>query len=158
MPKEIICGVTSSVKYELLLVFCFVVVVLFRSPFVSVLDRCARHHITLSELLKVCQKLQYRGKSSSKQIRNKHSALSLYPSDTWLEKLQSHQCQCRPQISWYVKLDWNQRKMQKENIFQTVCHLNTKNVDCVRTIVDVVWPWSRVEPQKVREKWSLAYV
>ena len=39
VPKERICGVTSSNKYELLLVFCFVVVVvvLFRSPFVSVL-------------------------------------------------------------------------------------------------------------------------
>ena len=32
----------------------------------------------LSELLKICQKLQYREKSSSKQIKNKHSALSLY--------------------------------------------------------------------------------
>ena len=38
----------------------------------------------------------------------------------------------------YVKLDWNQRKMQKENFLQTVFHLNMKNVDCVRTIVDVV--------------------
>ena len=38
VPKERICGVTSSTKYELLLVFCFVIVVLFRSPFVSVLD------------------------------------------------------------------------------------------------------------------------
>ena len=34
VPKERICG---APKYELLLVFCFVVVVLFRSPFVSVL-------------------------------------------------------------------------------------------------------------------------
>ena len=48
--------------------------------------------------------------------------------------------------------------MQKENIFQTVFHLNTKSVDCVRTIVDVVWPCSRVEPQKAREKFSLVYV
>ena len=38
VPKERICGVTSSTKYKLLLVFCFVVVVPFRSPFVSVLD------------------------------------------------------------------------------------------------------------------------
>ena len=37
MPKKRICRVTSSTKYELLLVFCFVVVVLFHSPFVSVL-------------------------------------------------------------------------------------------------------------------------
>ena len=43
-------------------------------------------------------------------------------------------------------------EMQKENIFQTVCHLNTKSVDCVRTVVDVVWPCSRVEPQKSRER------
>ena len=39
VPKERICGVTSctNYKYELLLVFCFVVVVLFCSPLVSVL-------------------------------------------------------------------------------------------------------------------------
>ena len=37
--------------------------------------------------------------------------------------------------------------MQKENIFQTVFHLNTKSVDCLRTIVNVVWPCSRVESQ-----------
>ena len=61
-------------------------------------------------------------------------------------------------ISWYVKLDWNQREMQKENIFQTIFHLNTKSVDCVRTTVDVVWPCSLVEAQKAREKWSYAYV
>ena len=36
VPKERIRGVTSPAKYELLLVFCFVVVVLFRSPFVTV--------------------------------------------------------------------------------------------------------------------------
>ena len=76
--KERICGVSSCNKYELLLVFCFVVAVLFRSPFVSVLVRSSRHHVTLSELLKICQKLQY---SSSKQIKNKHSALSLYAYD-----------------------------------------------------------------------------
>ena len=35
--------------------------------------------------------------------------------------------------------------MQKENIFQTVFHLNTKRVDCVRTIVDVVWPCRATE-------------
>ena len=52
--------------------FCFVVVVLFHSPFVSVL---------VIEPLKICQKLQYREKSSSKQIKNKHSTFSLYPSD-----------------------------------------------------------------------------
>ena len=40
VPKERICGETSSTKYELLLVFCFVVVVLLRSPFVSVLVIC----------------------------------------------------------------------------------------------------------------------
>ena len=39
-------------------------------------------NLNLSELLKICQKLQY---SSTKQIKNKHSALSLYPSDAWLE-------------------------------------------------------------------------
>ena len=38
VPEERIYGVTSSTKYELLLVFCFVVVVLFRSPFVSAID------------------------------------------------------------------------------------------------------------------------
>ena len=43
-------------------------------------------------------------------------------------------------------------KISKENIFQTVFHLNTKSVDCVRTIVDVVWPCSHVEPPKSREK------
>ena len=59
VAKERICGVTSSTKYELLLVFCFVVVVLFRSHFVSAL-RSSRHHATLSEHLKICQKLQYR--------------------------------------------------------------------------------------------------
>ena len=37
VPKERICGVTSSTKYELLLVLWFVVVVVVRSPFVSVL-------------------------------------------------------------------------------------------------------------------------
>ena len=37
VPKERVCGITSSTTYELLLVFRFVVVVLFRSPFVSVL-------------------------------------------------------------------------------------------------------------------------
>ena len=42
-------------------------------------------------------------------------------------------------------------KMHKENIFQTVFHLNTTSVDCVRTIVDVVWPCSRVAPQKAPE-------
>ena len=31
-------------------------------------------------------------KSSPKQTKNKHSALSLYPSDAWLEELRSHQC------------------------------------------------------------------
>ena len=36
--------------------------------------RSSRHHVTLSELLKICQKLQYGEKSSSKQIKNKHSA------------------------------------------------------------------------------------
>ena len=48
--------------------------------------------------------------------------------------------------------------MQKENISQTVFHQNTKSVDCVKTIVDVVGPCSRVEPQIAREEWSLAYV
>ena len=43
--------------------------------------RSSRNHVTLLELLKMCQKLQYREKSRSKQIKNKHSALSLYPSD-----------------------------------------------------------------------------
>ena len=38
VPKERIVGVTSSTQYEQLLVFCFVVVVLFHSPFVSVLN------------------------------------------------------------------------------------------------------------------------
>ena len=38
VPKARICGVTSSTKYEPILVFRFVVVVLFRSPFVCVLD------------------------------------------------------------------------------------------------------------------------
>ena len=42
--------------------------------------------------------------------------------------------------------------MKKENIFQTVFHLNTESLDCVRTIVYVVWPYSRVEPQKARRK------
>ena len=37
VPKVRICGGTSCTTYELLLVFCFVVVVLFRSPFVSIL-------------------------------------------------------------------------------------------------------------------------
>ena len=37
VPKERICGVTSCTNYEPLLVFCFVLVVLFHSPFVSVL-------------------------------------------------------------------------------------------------------------------------
>ena len=35
--KKRICGVTSCTKYELLLVFCFVVAVFFRSPFLYVL-------------------------------------------------------------------------------------------------------------------------
>ena len=43
-------------------------------------------------------------------------------------------------------------KNAERNIFQTFFHLNTKSVDCVRTIVDVVWPCSRVKPQKAREK------
>ena len=43
--------------------------------------RSSRHYATLSELLKTCQKLQYREKCSSKQINNKHIALRLYPSD-----------------------------------------------------------------------------
>ena len=38
VPKERICGVTSCTKYGLKgMVFCFVIVVLFRCPFVSVL-------------------------------------------------------------------------------------------------------------------------
>ena len=37
VPKETICEVTFSTKYELLLVFCFVVAVLYLSTFVSVL-------------------------------------------------------------------------------------------------------------------------
>ena len=36
--------------------------------------------------------------------------------------------------------------------FPNVFHLNTESVDCVRTIVDVVRPCSRFEPQKAREK------
>ena len=55
----------------------------------------------------------------------------------------------------YHGMDWNQRE---ENILQTVFHLNTKSADCVRAIVDVVGPCSRVEPQKACEKWSLVYV
>ena len=83
VPKERICGVSSSTKYELLLVlFCRC---RFRSLSLSLrffsCHRSSRHHVALSELLKICQKLQYREKSSSKQIKNKHSALSLYPSD-----------------------------------------------------------------------------
>ena len=38
VSKERICGLTSSTKYEPSLVFCFLVVDLFRSRFVSVLD------------------------------------------------------------------------------------------------------------------------
>ena len=46
-----------------------------------------------------------------------------------------------------------QRKMQKENIFQTVFHLNTKSVDCVRTIVDVLWPRRATEsPRKIKPR------
>ena len=43
------------------------------------------YHVTLSEFLKICQKLQYREKSSSKKFKNKLSALSLHPADAWLE-------------------------------------------------------------------------
>ena len=39
--------------------------------------RSSRHHAALLELLKLCQKLQYREKRSSKQIKNKNSTLSL---------------------------------------------------------------------------------
>ena len=70
----------SQLRWYLLLVFCFVVVVLFLSPSVSS-HRSSRHYASLSELLKICQKLQYREKCSSKQINNKHIALRLYPSD-----------------------------------------------------------------------------
>ena len=71
MPKERICGVTSSNDYELLLVFCFVTVILFCSPFVSSLVLQASCNLIRAS--KDCQKLQYREKSSSKQIKNKHS-------------------------------------------------------------------------------------
>ena len=87
----------------------------------------SRHHATLSELLKVCQKLQFRKKAALHTLKI-DSALSLYPSDAWFETLRSHQC--GPRLSWYLKLDWKQRKMQKENICQTIFHLNTKRVDC----------------------------
>ena len=96
--------------------------------------------MTLSELLKICQKLQYREKGSSKQIKYKHSALSFYPSSV------DHRC---PDMSNWIETS---EKCRKENIFQTILLLNTKSVDCVRTIVDVVWPCSSVEPQKAREK------
>ena len=50
--------------------------------------------------------------------------------------------------------------MQKENIFQTVFHLNKKSIHCVRTFVDIKYGRvaSHGEPHKAHEKWSLAYV
>ena len=71
VPKERICGPTSSTKFELLLVFCFAVVAFVLFLFLSrSLCLSSRHHATLPELLKICHKLQYREKSSAKQIKN----------------------------------------------------------------------------------------
>ena len=44
------------------------------------------------------------------------------------------------------------KKSRKKTSSKPFFHLNTKSVDCVRTIVDVVWPCSCVEPQKARKK------
>ena len=60
MPKKRIWGVTSSTKFEILLVFCFVIVALFLSSFVSVLVIDPPGILQpYQELLKICQKLQY---------------------------------------------------------------------------------------------------
>ena len=78
VPKERICVLSMSYYWYsvLSLSFAFAQFFCFCSR-----HRSSRHHVTLSELLKICQKLQYREKSSSKQIKNKQSALSLNPAD-----------------------------------------------------------------------------
>ena len=75
-PKERICGVTSSTKYELLLVFCFVVIVLLGCPFVPVLVIGPPGIMYPYQSFQICQELQYRENGSSKQIKNKHSGVS----------------------------------------------------------------------------------
>ena len=56
--------------------------------------------------------------------------------------------------SYHDMSNWieTSEKCRKKTFPKLVFHLNTKSVDCVRTIVDVVWPCSRVEPHKPREK------
>ena len=65
-------------------------------------------------------------KSRPKQTKNKHSALSLYPSDAWLEEPRSHQC--GPDHS-HVFPTWIEtgEKCWKF-FFKTVFYLNTKSV------------------------------
>ena len=86
VSKKRICGVTSSTNFKLLLVYRFVVHVLFLSSFVSaLLSYAVQASCNLSRFkiknLNTYQKLQFRAKSSPKQIQNKHSALSFYRSN-----------------------------------------------------------------------------
>ena len=61
VPKERICGVTSFTNYEI-----YTGILLCRRRSLSLSfrfcsrHRSSRHHVTLSELLKICQKLQCR--------------------------------------------------------------------------------------------------
>ena len=55
-----------------------------------------------------------------------------------------------------LNLDWNQRKMQENYIFQTVPEHEKHRLS--RAFVDVAWLCSRVEQQKEREKLSLDQV
>ena len=78
MSKKRICGVTSSTNFKLTGVsFSFSFSLL---SFLLFCHRPSRHLATLVDSLKILtyQKLQFRAKSSPKQIKNKHSALSLY--------------------------------------------------------------------------------
>ena len=73
VPNERICGVTSSTKYELLLIFCFVVVVLFLPPFVSVLVIGPRGIMQpYQSFQRYAKKLQYREKTVEQPICSYH--------------------------------------------------------------------------------------
>ena len=76
VPKERICVLSMSYYWYsvLSLSFSFAQSLCFCSSY-----RSSRHHVTLSALLKICQKLQYREKSGSKQIKNKHNYVYIPP-------------------------------------------------------------------------------
>ena len=89
VSKKRICGVSSSTKFEILLVYSFVVLILSLSFHFCHPGIMQPYQI---KKFKIFERYAKNCNTGQKQIKNKHLPFSLYPTGAWLEELRCHQC------------------------------------------------------------------